>query len=109
VLVRIAPPLSDRLEQLATALGPGYTVEAGLPTAGALAVLRAATPPTVAFWRARYPGAGLFVLDPFGEGRAADCLLAGADAYVAGAVTAAEVAAILRSLARRLVPERLPA
>lgn len=102
VLVRVAPTLADRFADLAALLGPGYAVEPGLPTARGLAVLRAATPTTVGFWRARYPRCGLAVLDPFAEHPSAACLDAGADAYVAGPVTTAEVAAILRSLARRV-------
>jgi hypothetical protein len=109
VLVAVAPPLAELLADLAAVLGPGFTVEAGLPADGGLAVLRAATPTTVAFWRARYPTAGLFVLDPFGECGPAECLDAGADAYQSGPVPTAEVAAVLRSLARRMLDVRLPA
>jgi hypothetical protein len=109
VLVAVAPTLVERLDGLAAALGPGYRVEPGIPAGAGLAVLRAPTPTTVAFWRARYPGTGLFVIDPFGEGSATECLEAGADAYVAGPVTTAEVAAIVVSLARRLGAAPLPA
>jgi hypothetical protein len=109
VLVAVAPTLVERLDGLAAALGPGYRVEPGIPAGAGLAILRAPTPTTVAFWRARHPGTGLFVIDPFGEGSATDCLEAGADAYVAGPVTTAEVAAIVVSLARRLGAAPLPA
>jgi DNA-binding response OmpR family regulator len=106
VAVAVAPPFTDRLADLGEVLGPGFTVAWGVPQATGLAVIRAASPATVAFWRARHRACGLLVLDPLGEYSSAACLDAGADAYVAGPITTAEVAAILRSLARRLV--RLP-
>ena len=107
--VLVAPTLSDRLPNLEAELGPGFAVEAGVPSADAIALLRAATPATVAFWRARHPRSWLLVVDPAAETDAAASLNAGADAYVAGSVTTPEVAAIVRSLARRRNEARLPA
>lgn len=109
VPVNVAPTLLDRLPGLQAELGPGYRVDAGTPTADALAVLRAPGAATVAFWRARYPGSWLLVVDPGRETDAAACLNAGADAYVAGPASTAEVAAILRSLGRRRSAALLPA
>ena len=109
VLVTVAPTLLDRLPGLQAELGRGYAVEAGTPTADALAILRAPSPATLAFWRARYPGAWLLVVDPGMESDATTCLNAGADAYVAGPVSTVEVAAVLRSLDRRRGAALLPA
>jgi DNA-binding response OmpR family regulator len=109
VAVMVAPTLVDRLPGLESELGPAFAVDAGVPSADAIAVLRSATPPTVAFWRARHPRSWLLVVDPGRETDAAASLNAGADAYVAGRVTTAEVAAVVRSLARRRSEARLPA
>jgi DNA-binding NarL/FixJ family response regulator len=107
--VMVAPTLVDRLPGLEAELGPGFAVDAGVPSADAIAVLRAAMPPTVAFWRARHPGSWLLVVDPEAQSDAVASLNAGADAYVAGPVTTPEAAAIVRSLARRRRAARLPA
>lgn len=109
VAVTVAPTLLDRLPGLGAELGPGYAVEAGTPSGDGLALLRAPSAPTVAFWRARYPGAWLVVVDPGGEGDATTSLNAGADAYLGGPVSTVEVAAVLRSLNRRRDAALLPA
>jgi DNA-binding NarL/FixJ family response regulator len=109
VLVSVAPTLVEHLARFEAALGPEFEVEAGEPTDDGLAVLRAPTPPTVAFWRARYPRSWLLVVDPGRDTDATTMLNAGGDAYLAGAVSAAEVAAVLRSLARRRRAVLLPA
>lgn len=109
VPVVVAPTLVDRLPGLEAELGPGFAVEAGVPSGAAICVLRAPTATTVAFWRARYPGSWLLVVDPSRESDAAGSLNAGADAYLAGVASTAEVAAVLRSLARRRGAALLPA
>lgn len=109
VMVAVAPTLLDLLPGLQAELGPGHAVEAGTPSADGLALLRAPSTPTVAFWRARYPRAWLVVVDPGREADATSALNAGADAYVGGAVSTVEVAAVLRAVNRRRDAALLPA